>query len=229
MLPLLRVLTLIFSWMLPELPPPSPKRADDVCSICHDPVETDAYEPACGHIHHRACVMPWIYAHAECPYCRAPIKAAMSIRPSEFTFVNDKNVAEGMRNRFVTVGALFQHGPVEIAVPEEGDAKQLHIYKTYAYQGKHSGKCYSQARAYVDLDTEDVMLVMYINDDDKDRWWPMIDLKNKVVHIDDDRINKNLFRMMMGFHLDKCNIRSAQEILDEARMIWEAREGVVTS
>lgn len=52
---------------------------DAMCGVClAELADGDALMvlPPCMHYFHAACVGDWIYLHASCPFCRAPVAAA---------------------------------------------------------------------------------------------------------------------------------------------------------
>ncbi|KAL6292056.1 hypothetical protein ACE6H2_000198 [Prunus campanulata] len=47
----------------------------EVCAICLESFEAgeQAMDLSCAHKFHSNCLLPWLHAHPDCPYCRTPV------------------------------------------------------------------------------------------------------------------------------------------------------------
>jgi E3 ubiquitin-protein ligase RNF139 len=64
-------LTLVIKFnSIPEATIEQLHRLDDVCAICQEEMKNAKITP-CNHLFHGACLRKWLYAHKNCPMCRA--------------------------------------------------------------------------------------------------------------------------------------------------------------
>ena len=85
------------------------------CPICIEPMSRDlAVLPACGHVYHHACILPWVKKHKNCPECRKRAHGVVQL----FYTVNEETLgspAKGMSSSATPGASTSSPGALDLA------------------------------------------------------------------------------------------------------------------